>query len=98
MRKATMIMSRVLGTLLIGGAVLVQEPPAAPPAYGEQISMKQAMEPAQAAVSGTQINTIFMAIAAVFPSGDFAYIDGKHPVCINQRCVSTKPRSLVELK
>ena len=65
-------MSLVLGTLLIGGALLVQEPPAPPAAYGAHISMKQVKEPAEAAVGETQRNNNLMAIAAVFPSGDVA--------------------------
>jgi len=76
MHKAATIMSLVLGTLLIGGALLIQEPPAPPAGYGKHISLKQVKEPAEAPLlARAKGTTSFMAIAAVFPSRDFAYCE-----------------------
>ena len=92
MRKAA-TMSLVLGTLLIGGALLVQEPPAPPAAYGEHITMKQVKEPAAAAVGENPKVQYLHGVCCGVSVGGLCLLrqDGNHPVCIDQH--GTTPNS-----
>jgi len=75
MRKATTVISLVVGAQLMGGPLLAQQPPAPPPAYGEQINVEQAKKAAEAAVDEAKKINTFMAIAVVSPSGDLVYFE-----------------------
>jgi uncharacterized protein GlcG (DUF336 family) len=60
---------------LVAGPALAQQPPPAPPAYGEQINLEQAKKAVAAAVAEAKNINTFMAIAVVSPSGDLVYFE-----------------------
>ena len=78
MRRVSLIL--VFGASLIAGPVSAQTTspspaPAAPPAYGEQITIEQAKKAAAAAAEEAKKINTFMAIAVVSPSGDLVYFE-----------------------